>query len=91
MSVQPPVILERRDRARNMARYYAVRIEPTLFGHWAVIRQWGRLGASGQSRESWFTDLDSALADRAGWERRKRRRGYCSIESGSSQAACPWS
>ena len=30
------VYLERRDVERNMARFYAVTITPTLFGEWAV-------------------------------------------------------
>lgn len=73
------VNLERRDPAANMARFYAVRIERTLFGHWAVIRQWGRLGTKGSSRASWFDDLETALAEKDDHEWRKRGRGYVPV------------
>ena len=76
MTAEPPVVLERRDETRNMARFYVISVEPTLFGQWAVVRHWGRLGTSGQARESWFADLDAARAESAGWQRRKRGRGY---------------
>lgn len=32
-----PLYLERIDSNRRMARFYAIRIERTLFGDWAVI------------------------------------------------------
>ncbi len=38
------VHLRRVDPNRNMFRFYAVTIEPTLFCEWAVVRQWGRIG-----------------------------------------------
>lgn len=37
-------ILRRIDRARNMARFYALGVEPTLFGEFALVREWGRIG-----------------------------------------------
>ena len=73
------VNLERRDPVVNMARFYAIRMERTLFGQWAVIRQWGRIGGAGRSCESWFTDPLAALAEQALWEQRKRSRGYLSV------------
>jgi hypothetical protein len=27
---------------------------PTLFGEWAMVREWGRVGSLGRLRESWF-------------------------------------
>eukprot|EP01037_Dinobryon_pediforme_P016622 gene16622-16803_t len=38
------VALRRIDRDKNMARFYAIAIERTLFGDWAVVRRWGRIG-----------------------------------------------
>ena len=73
------VNLERRDPAVNMARFYAVRIERTLFAEWAVIRQWGRIGTGGRSRANWFEDLGAALAEKDSNERRKRGRGYAPV------------
>ena len=76
MTFLPQITLERRDPALNMARFYTVRVERTLFGGWAVIRQWGRIGTAGQTREEWFEDSESAIACRLKLERAKRGRGY---------------
>jgi predicted DNA-binding WGR domain protein len=70
------VALRRIDTGKNMARFYAVAIEPTLFGDWAVVRRWGRIGSHGQSMETWFSDPSPALACADRHEAAKRRRGY---------------
>ena len=54
------VALRRIDPARNMARFYAVEVMPTLFGHWAVVRRWGRVNTDGRRSETWFDDLAAA-------------------------------
>jgi hypothetical protein len=36
------LVLERRDANRNMAHFYVLAIEPTLFGATALVREWGR-------------------------------------------------
>jgi len=77
------VNLERRDPAMNMARFYAIRIERTLFGQWAVIRQWGRIGTKGNARSSWFDDLEAALAERDSRAQRKQGRGYLPARIGA--------
>jgi predicted DNA-binding WGR domain protein len=74
----PIKYLERRDPSRNMARAYAAHVEPTLFGEWALIRQWGRIGASGRRREEWFNTCEEATNACAQIILRKRRRGYVS-------------
>lgn len=75
-------ILERRDPTRNMARYYLVAIEPTLFGDTALLRQWGRIGTQGrQRRDLYRTEVLAQEALRT-WLRRKAKRGY-SIRSPS--------
>jgi predicted DNA-binding WGR domain protein len=43
-----PLRLTRYDPGRNMARYYAISVEQTLFGDWALVRDWGRIGQVGQ-------------------------------------------
>jgi predicted DNA-binding WGR domain protein len=70
------VSLRRIDPEKNMARFYAVGIEPTLFGEWAVVRNWGRIGARGRSLETWFSEHAPALACADRFEAAKRRRGY---------------
>jgi predicted DNA-binding WGR domain protein len=70
------VYLERRDARVNMARAYAVHVEPTLFGDWALIRHWGRIGARGRHLEEWFDTREAALTAGQRLAARKRRRGY---------------
>jgi predicted DNA-binding WGR domain protein len=37
------IVLERVDPARNIARYYVLSIEPTLFAKHTLVRRWGRI------------------------------------------------
>jgi predicted DNA-binding WGR domain protein len=70
------VLLVRRDPARAMHRFYALRVAPDLFGGWALLREWGRVGSPGQVRADAFADEATAAAAMVRLERRKRRRGY---------------
>lgn len=70
------LLLERCDHARNMARFYVLAIEPTLFGEIALVREWGRLGTNGRRRLDLFADGDLALETLHRWLARKLRRGY---------------
>ena len=72
--------LERRDPARHMARFYAVQVVPTLFGSWALLREWGRIGSPGTLRTDWFETEAEAETARAPLVRKKIRRGYRFIE-----------
>ena len=31
-----------------MARFYTMALQPTLFGDWALLREWGRIGSAGR-------------------------------------------
>lgn len=44
------VYLTLHDPVRNLARFYRMLIAPTLFGEWALIREWGEIGKSGKVR-----------------------------------------
>lgn len=68
--------LERRDPARKMARFYAIRVVPTLFGQWAVVREWGRIGSPGTVRSDWYDDAGEAEDAIERLSRAKIRRGY---------------
>jgi predicted DNA-binding WGR domain protein len=46
-----------------MARFYAMSIEPTLFGGEALVRNWGRIGTRGRYRVDFFEH--EAAAERA--------------------------
>jgi predicted DNA-binding WGR domain protein len=44
------ILLTRIDPARNMARFYALSLAPTLFGEWLLVKEWGRIGQTGTVR-----------------------------------------
>ncbi|NKL02779.1 WGR domain-containing protein [Rhizobium leguminosarum bv. viciae] len=67
---------QRIDANRNMARYYTLAIEPTLFGEAAVLRSWGRIGRRGGERTDAFGTEEEAVAHFLDLARRKRRKGY---------------
>jgi predicted DNA-binding WGR domain protein len=77
MLAQPyHLYIERTDAAQNMARFYALSIEPTLFGTPCLTRRWGRIGASGQVLVHHFTREEEAVDLFLALLREKRARGY---------------
>ena len=55
--------LTRTDPARNMARFYTMALQPTLFGEWALLREWGRIGSAGRLVSCRFaSEREAALA-----------------------------
>lgn len=76
------VYLTRVDASRNMARYYRMTVQPTLFGEWAVVREWGRLGSGWQVRVAPYASETGAIAARDALVRQKERREYrCTTKS----------
>ncbi|RFB82005.1 WGR domain-containing protein [Rhizobium leguminosarum bv. trifolii] len=77
MIAQPyQLYIERTDPTKNMARYYAMSIEPTLFGEACLIRRWGRIGAGGQRLVHHFGYEEEAVRLFLQLLRQKRLRGY---------------
>jgi predicted DNA-binding WGR domain protein len=70
------LVLHRRDPARNMARYYVLSVEPTLFGDSALIREWGRIGSSGRRLSHPHPTKAAACEALENWLARKLARGY---------------
>jgi predicted DNA-binding WGR domain protein len=70
------VYLERHEPAQNMARFYRMTLVPTLFGEWALIREWGRIGSPGTVRETWFESEALAAEQQQRLLRKKYQRGY---------------
>lgn len=68
--------IERRDAHRNMARFYALSIEETLFGQTCLVRRWGRIGTTGRTVQHSFDTEDEAVALFLELLRAKRMRGY---------------
>ena len=54
------LVLERVDRTKNMARFYVLSIEPTLFEDLALVRPWGRIGSAGRERIDLHPSRDRA-------------------------------
>ena len=67
---------ERIDRTKNMARYYALSLQPTLFGETAVVRTWGRIGRRGGEKSEAFATEREAVSHFLHLARKKRQRGY---------------
>ncbi len=68
--------LRRVDATRNMARFYMLSLEPTLFGEVAVLRHWGRIGTRGRQVSSLHASIAEAEAALARQIVRRMKRGY---------------
>lgn len=71
-----PLSMTRRDPDLNMARFYSIALQPTLFGEVSIIRNWGRIGTRGQVMLETFPSPLAAERQAILIERQKRRRGY---------------
>ena len=80
------IVLTRTDDDRNMRRFYALDVAPTLFGEWALVTEWGRIGSSGMVQTSTFADEASASAAQTKRIAIKQRRGY---QSKGTEGVCP--
>ncbi|GGA40224.1 WGR domain-containing protein [Pelagibacterium lentulum] len=68
--------LVRIDPERNMRRFYSMRYEKDLFGQWLLIRRWGRIGRSCQTRKDLAESLERARQAAQKLAESKMRRGY---------------
>jgi predicted DNA-binding WGR domain protein len=71
-----PIHLHRIDPIRNMARFYRVSVEKTLFDETIVRRNWGRIGTQGRSLTVVVDKSGEAEVLAARLCEVKRRRGY---------------
>jgi len=71
---------ERTDRSQNMARFYHLAIEQTLFGTPSVIRRWGRIGTRGQSKIEHYGCEQEAVAAFLSLIGTRKSRGYRTIQ-----------
>lgn len=71
-----PALLTRADPSCNKHRFYGLELATSLFGECGVVRHWGRIGTSGQSRTEWFNEPQQAETAFLILLRAKRRRGY---------------
>jgi len=68
--------LTRIDASQNVHRFYRMEIAPGLFGDWALDREWGRIGQSGQVRVDWYDTEGAAKNARFDILMQKAQRGY---------------
>ena len=73
------VVLQRRDCARNAARFYVLAIEPSLYGDAALVRTWGRIGSLGRQRLDLYASAADAGEALGAWLARKVQRGYSPV------------
>lgn len=59
-----------------MAKYYTLEVHPSLFGDFALVRRWGRLGRSGKMRIDLYETRDLAEKAQRRLMRSKLVRGY---------------
>lgn len=69
-----------------MARYYALSIQPTLFGEIAVMRSWGRIGHAGGEKSEVFACEDQAISHFLALARKKHKKGYQVVGNGGNGA-----
>lgn len=70
------MLLRREDTSRNMRHFYMMVVQRDLFGGVSLVREWGRVGSSGQVRIDHHPDEGRALDALADLASVKRRRGY---------------
>jgi predicted DNA-binding WGR domain protein len=69
------------DPAGNLRRFYEMDVQPDLFGEWRFIREWGRIGTTGQTRNVLYSSVAQAEAALERQRRRKQRRGYTALNA----------
>ncbi len=65
------------DPDQSQYRWYTISWGPTLFGNWAVVRSWGRIGTDwARCKSEVFEDDDAACIEAEAQVKRRLRRGY---------------
>lgn len=68
--------LEKRVPEKNQYRFYCIHITTGIFGVWAVVREWGRIGSPGTVRSLWFDDENRAKEIANNLKLVKQKKGY---------------
>jgi predicted DNA-binding WGR domain protein len=67
-----PVRLEKRVLEKNQFRFHRLALQPTLFGEWSVVREWGRIGRQGRVVVDTFTEAAFTFNRKAAQKGRRR-------------------
>ncbi|MCB1052507.1 MAG: WGR domain-containing protein [Acidobacteria bacterium] len=76
------VVMQSIDPDRNRHREYGMEIQPTLFGEYALIRWWHRIGQKPQKMEQWFDSMADALEAQDQVIRLRQKHGYARLVPG---------
>lgn len=68
--------LTRHDYESNKHRFYQMHVVFGLFGEWALVREWGRIGSGGQIRSDWFETKEQAIRAGIKLKDSKLKKGY---------------
>ena len=62
-----------------MRRFYVIEVQPTLFGGASLVRNWGRIGAAGQTMMETFDQPSDANVAFDRLLKAKKRKGYVDV------------
>jgi len=65
---------------KNRHRFYYTTVMLGLFGEWALVREWGRIGSAGTVRKIWFATEAEALEAEQKLCEAKRKKGYVAVK-----------
>lgn len=68
--------LTQHDIASNKHRFYQMYLALGIFGEWALVREWGRIGSSGQTRSDWYETEEQAIKAGLKIVKSKINKGY---------------
>lgn len=77
------------DPARNMARFYSLQVQASLFGEWVLVREWGRIGQAGTVKATPYPSQSEAEEALDRIQRQKVRRGYTPQNENAGRAISP--
>ncbi|MCX4027578.1 WGR domain-containing protein [Endozoicomonas sp. SM1973] len=70
------ICLKLSDPETNTHKFYTLLIQKDLFGNWALLRQWGRVGTKGAVKVDTFDSYEKALIALERVKHEKLRKGY---------------
>jgi predicted DNA-binding WGR domain protein len=70
------IMLTRNIAQQNVHRFYKLDVQPTLFGEWALVREWGRIGRAGTVRVETHHSRGIADIAMASYWTNRLKRGY---------------
>ena len=73
---QSAISLQKHCPELGQFRFYAISVQPNLFGSYSLIREWGRIGSRGRVRIDVYQAEADAVTCMQRKLREKKRRGY---------------